>query len=97
MQHRVKLHTFRHSADALEQEGCNQQLVTCAAVNKAAVRTSHTHVHLYRLSAGRAVSSLPAALLPLAGALKPADLKLYQSLDLRAYGNITALAAGMHG
>jgi hypothetical protein len=95
MQHRVKLSTFAHTKEAVDQEGRNWQLVTCEAVHRAAVLTSKSHIHLYRVSAAKGVSLLPMALLQLADTLEPAELKLYQSLDLRPYGTVGAVAAGL--
>jgi hypothetical protein len=93
-QHRVKLSTFIHANDAVTQEGSNKRVAACDVMCRAAVLTTESHVHFYRVTPARADALLPAALLQLADGLKPAELRLYQSLDLRPYGKALAVAAG---
>ena len=94
VQHRVKLHTFVHASDAIAQEGCNWQLTTAFSAGRAAILTTHSHVHFYKTAPTRADRTLPAALLHLSAVLRPAELKLYQSLNLQQHGPALAVAAG---
>jgi hypothetical protein len=96
MQHRLQLSNFVHSDDVIAQEGVNRQLAPDYANRRAAILTSKSTVHLYKCVPARADKILPPALLHLADYLVIAELRLYQSLDLRSHGSVTAVAAGAH-
>ena len=94
MQHRVKLASFVHASDSVAAEGRNAHVAAVAPAERVAVLTTNAHVHLYRLAPTNAAKALPLALQRLSGSLRPAELRLYQSVDLQRFGSAYALAAG---
>lgn len=95
VQHKIKLAAFTHGEDALEDEGQNAGVAAVhSAQQRFAVRTTAARVHMYRVQ-HNTDGVLPSALRQIAPCMRDASVVLTQSVDVSAYGNCSALLAGV--
>ena len=95
VQHHLKLCNFAHARDAVATEGSNINAASNAAADRIVAITSAARVHIYRIAAARAEAVVPAPLLHLAHTLRPAQLRLQQTIDSSEHGRPSAVAAGV--